>query len=119
MKLSIFSIIFSKKGYKFVISQILCVILFSFFYWLSEHIIFKYPVLSKNLLLGEKQDDNKANPYYYWFWHSLVTQSTVGYGGITTSTGENISFINSNNNLYSVLNIFQLLSIFIIGGLFI
>ena len=40
-----------------------------------------YPELAKKLFLG-KNNGPPSDPLHYYFWFSLITQTTVGYEGI-------------------------------------
>ena len=48
----------------------------------------------------------------YWLWFSLVTQTTVGYGGSQTTAGTSVPFAKITNRAYKAINIVQLLSVF-------
>ena len=107
----------SKKGKIFFKYNIISIILFSILYWWADYALTYYPKISKTLFFGEYREKNPVNPYYYWLWHSLITQTTVGYSGITTQTGIPISYLNLHSNLYKVFNFAQLFSILLITAL--
>ena len=112
------NLLVSNKGYNFFKYQLISVIIFSILYWFADNILTYYPKLSKELLFGYYKDHNPPNPYYYWLWHSLVTQTTVGYAGLISETGDNISFLKFHSNLYKIFNFAQLISIFAITAVF-
>ena len=107
----------SKKGKIFFKYNMISIILFSILYWIADYMLTYYPKISKTLFFGEYTQKNPVNPYYYWLWHSLVTQTTVGYSGITTQTGIPVTYLNLHSNLYKVCNFAQLFSIIIITTL--
>ena len=114
-----FIALLNKKGYKFFKYQLVSVVIFSVLYWFAEYILKSYPELSRKLYFGYEKSTNQLNPYYYWLWYSLITQTTVGYGGIITSDGDNISLLNNHSNLYKLFNFAQFFSIFYITAIFI
>ena len=107
------NLIGSKKGKKYFKYQLFLVVIFSILYWISDCLLSYYPKLSKELLLGYYTHQNPPNPYYYWLWHSLVTQTTVGYTGLISEKGNNISILKLHSNIYKLLNFTQLFSIII------
>jgi hypothetical protein len=107
-----------KQGLKYIKYNILSVLIFGILYWLSDYIITKYPNFSKKFYLGHYTDHNPVTPFYYWLWQAGLTQTTVGYGGITSATGKPISILNFHNNMYKVLNFAQMFSIFYIAAIF-
>jgi hypothetical protein len=57
---------------------------------------------------------DKSDGFFYWIWFSLVTQTTVGY-----SIWEDPSYgkVNTHDvNTFKIINIAQLISIFVIAG---
>ena len=100
----------SKKGKIFFKYNMISIILFSILYWISDYILIYYPKISKTLFFGEYTHKNLVNPYYYWLWHSLITQTTVGYSGITTETGIPVTYLKLDSNLYRICNFAQLFS---------
>jgi len=110
-------LLIKNNGLKYLKYNIISTLVFAVLYWLSDYIITIYPKLSKELHFGYYKDHNPVNAFNYWLWQSLITQTTVGYGGITGSDGGSISFLNFHNNLYKIFNFAQLFSIFFIAAL--
>jgi len=104
------------NGVKYLKYNIISTLMFGVLYWLSDYILTNYRKLSKELHFGEYKDHNPVDPFYYWLWQSLITQTTVGYGGITSATGKSISLLNFDNNLFKIFNFAQLFSIFYIAA---
>ena len=76
----IFSRLFHEKKYTFFKYHITAVVLFAVIYWIQDEIIYSYPELGTRLGYINKKS-KQINSLYYWFWFSLVTQTTVGYHG--------------------------------------
>ena len=110
-------LLIKNNGLKYLKYNIISTFFFGVLYWLSDYIITKYPKLSKDLYFGYYKDTNPVNPYYYWLWQSLITQTTVGYSGVSGSDGTNISYLKFHNNLFRIFNFAQLFSIFYIAAL--
>jgi hypothetical protein len=96
---------------KYILSNFVCILMFSILYWICDLLTFKYEFFRKifNIRVNEKQN----NSIIYYLWFSLITQTTVGYEEITDNNNDTVHYKNSLN-LLNVLNIAQLLSIFII-----
>tara|TARA_Y100001958_G_scaffold134846_1_gene105681 strand:- start:44 stop:394 length:351 start_codon:yes stop_codon:yes gene_type:complete len=92
--------------------HVACAVSFALLYKLSDEFISRFPVISEDIGLGETRPP--ADSMLYWLWFSLVTQTTVGYGGAQTSQGLGIPFMKMKNHVYKTLNIMQLISIFAI-----
>jgi len=107
------------KGMLFFKYHMFTAIIFGIIYWISDYIIGNYPIFSKKFMLGNYETKKSANPLYYWIWHSLVTQTTVGYHGLSGSDGKIIPLLEQESNLYTIFNFMQLISIFYITALFI
>jgi hypothetical protein len=103
------------KAQRFFVYNILSVFIFGFLYWLNDKILIMFPKFSKKYMTSE---DTKGVPLYqsfiYYFWFSLITQTTVGYGGITNKAGNFVTFSNNPFWTFKLLNIAQLFSIFVI-----
>ena len=82
-----------KKGYRFIIIKLTTIFFFTCLYWFVEHYVEEEPV--------------KKAPFYDCLFYSFITQTTVGYG-----VPESIS--DSKSDLIKIINIFQMISIFII-----
>ena len=113
-----FITIMKKRGYKFLQYHFISVIIFGILYWLEDIFYSYYPKLAKSLYLGEN-DGPPADTLLYYLWFSLITQTTVGYSGISQRKGGKISFTLIKSPLFKILNYLQLCSIFIITALFI
>jgi len=88
------------------------VLIFTFLYWLSDFLEILYPEFSKKYLNDIDQSEGLSS-FMYYLWFSLVTQTTVGYSGLQTSSGKTI-FITQSDYPYQIINILQIISIFII-----
>ena len=104
------------------------------FFWLNLFAVFTFTILyrlqdifmvrNKEMALkyGLLYDDYKSNSYsndssslMYYLWYSLITQTTVGYSGaVNSKTGLPVSFIESPNRVFKLLNIAQLVSVLFI-----
>ena len=99
----------SSKGLGFVKSHLASTILFAILYYLSDQLLFYKPILSASLRLGSIK---KTETLLYYFHYSLITQSTLGY-----SVGKGKSkFQQVGSNIFKILNLIQIISIFIISG---
>lgn len=122
-----FSIIFSKSSLNLFKINIALVTLFAIIYWLIDYFIIYYPNFSNKYLL-ENNNSKKLNndnseksnkPIYsmksflYYLWFSLITQTTVGYTTLVSFDGTN-SFENNRSIPFKIVNILQLLSIFLL-----
>ena len=77
-----------------------------------------YTILS----IGE---ETMQNPWYYWFYFSAITQTTVGYSGIRTVYDEehpnkytDVSILSIKSSLFKIAWISQLMSIIVIHSIF-
>lgn len=101
----------SNKGQGFIIVHLLTSLVFALLYWLSDQLLFSRPRLSKKLGLGRIKDRQTLS---YYIYYALITQSTVGYEG---GKGEG-GFQQVESHIFKLLNISQLISIFVITGYF-
>ena len=101
----------SNKGMGFVKTHLVSTIIFAILYYLSDQFIFHKPALSARLGFGSIK---KTQTLPYYFYYSLITQSTVGYQG---GKGEG-GFQQVGSNLFKTLNLIQIIGIFIITGYF-
>lgn len=106
------NLLFSNKGYKFFKFHTLAVIIFALLYWIQDLFLSTYPILSKKMYLGSTYPPADTLLYYMWF--SLITQSTVGYGGVIEANGKIKAFPKIHSVPYKVINFAQLISIFAI-----
>ncbi len=107
----------SSKKLRFLKYHLTAVITFALLYWFQDNLMSNYPILMKNIGMGET--DPPADSIYYWLWFSLVTQTTVGYGAPEDIHGKTHGYNSISNNILKILNIMQLLSIvFITAELF-
>jgi len=104
----------SKKGLQFLNCQLVLVIVFAILYWIFDYMLIQFPKISNDLYLGHYNNVTRVEPFYYWFWHSLITQTTVGYAGLVNNHGKSISIITNQSNIYKLINIVQLISTFIV-----
>ena len=119
----------SEKAKSVLIFNLLLVFIFASLYYIQDYIISYYPDFSEKYFLEyEKNNVNEKNnsnekknvtlkPFLYYFWFSLITQSTVGYTGIITQDNKTQSFNNIRSIPFKVLNILQITSIFIVPAI--
>lgn len=112
---------FSNKAMIYLIISLFNVLLFSILYYIQDYFISNNIELSKILGILDKNYKEKpeVNSFLYYFWFSLITQSTVGYNNILNKDGKNIPFMKISYYPFKFLNIIQLISIFAITALFI
>lgn len=112
---------FSNKAIIYLIISLFNVLLFSILYYIQDYFISNNIELSKILGILDKNYKEKpeVNSFLYYFWFSLITQSTVGYNNILNKDGKNIPFMKISYYPFKFLNIIQLISIFAITALFI
>lgn len=105
-----------KKAVKYFILHFGAVFIFAFLYWISDVIEAKYPKFARKYL-GVTKKLNKewanADTFWYYLWYSLITQTTVGYGGVLNNKGTSIPIIDLDYP-FKILNYLQLFSIFTI-----
>ena len=101
--MNIISLINLNKGFKYIFINILFILVFSIFYYISD-ILSIYEI-----------DD----PWYYWLYFSSITQTTVGYGGIEVKGKPGINIMTLKSVYIKILLFLQLLSVILINGYFI
>ena len=109
------------NGLRFLLINILSVIIFAFLYYINDYIITNYLDFAKKYKLVpiDYKHQNSVNSLHYYFWFSLVTQSTLGYSGlINEETGELIPFSKIGYTSHNIINIIQMFSIFVNTSLF-
>jgi len=106
----------SSKKMRFLKYHIYSVIIFGLLYWIQDNIINNYPKFFIKYGFGQSVD--RPDSFFYWIWHSLVTQTTVGYSGVANN-GKHVAFSKITKNVYKILNTLQLLSIFFITAQFV
>jgi hypothetical protein len=93
---------------------------FTLLYYLQDRFMINNKELALKLGLlehnyNQKYYSNQGESVSYYFWYSLITQTTVGYNGaLDTQTGKSVSFIHSPNRLFKLLNVLQLLSVLMV-----
>lgn len=111
---------FNKLSLRFFYLNIISVIVFACLYWLQDVWITNNQELAEKLYLLEKNHDlksysSKHSSFSYYLWFSLMTQTTVGYGGpANTVTGKAVSFFEEPNRLAKLLNALQMIGILFI-----
>jgi hypothetical protein len=109
-----------KMNLTFFWLNIIGVVTFTFLYKLQDGFIVRNKEFAlKYGLLSDDYDShdysNRSSSFMYYLWYSLITQTTVGYSGaVDSKTGLPVSFIESPNRVFKVLNIAQLLSVLFI-----
>ncbi len=114
----------SNKTLLFIVN-LLSVIFFAILYYLIDYIISYHPLFSEKYLLQEHKNPKRNSkiplftmkPMLYYLWFSLITQTTVGYTGMISLDDESENFIHMRSTPFKILNIMQLLSIFLIPTL--
>ena len=112
--------LFKKFNLRFFYLNLIAVVVFGLLYYAQDVFITSHQELAKRLnILDETPDkvnySNEVSPLPYYFWFSLITQTTVGYSGADNSkTGKSVSYLNSPNRLSKFVNFLQLLSILFI-----
>ena len=97
------------KKYAFIIYNLIAILVFSLIYWICD------TFLDDGTNIHEEKNVNTNNygNLLYWFWFSVMTQSTVGYMFF------NHSFYGKRSmklDLFKYINILQCFSIFIINA---
>ena len=101
--MNLISLINLNKGYKYIFINVLSILVFSVFYYISD-IYSVYEI-----------DD----PWYYWLYFSGITQTTVGYAGVELEGTTSVNIMSLKSNFLKICIFLQLLSIIIINGYFI
>ncbi len=102
--------IVSRKGVWFVTTHLLVTLFFAILYLVSYHIF-----LEQDKQNGNKMPDEPLG-FLYWIWFSLITQTTVGYGGVEDKNSNSQAFSKIKSKLFKMVNCAQLISIFVIIG---
>ena len=117
-------LLFSRMNKTFLLVNLASVLFFAIIYYVQDIFILSNVKFAQEWGLLEdpipKQYYSwKQSPFYYYIWYSLITQTTVGYGGIVdTVTAKTVPFLKLPNKLFKALNIMQLLSIILIAAIF-
>lgn len=110
---NLISYISAKKNLKvknYIKYQFYLVIGFAIAYWSTDQIYVFAPELMKKFGLGEiKSADN----FYSYLYLSLITQTTVGFGGILPDGGQ---MITTKSRMLQFLVVSQLISVIAITG---
>jgi hypothetical protein len=100
----------NRKIKKFIFYQLCLVLGFAIAYWLSDKLYMTVPEFMKKLGLGEiKTEDD----FYSYMYLSLITQTTVGFGGILPDGGQ---MITTKSTILRYLVFLQLLSVIVMTG---
>lgn len=103
----------------YLISVFASIIIFAFLYYINDYFITNNIELAKKLYFipnNYKKTEDKTNDFVYYLWFSLITQSTIGYGGlINENTGQNVPFSRIYYRPFKILNILQIISVFLIN----
>jgi hypothetical protein len=111
----------NKKGKNFLYYHLLAAIIFGLLYYLQDYFITNYSSLAKKLKFIPEDYDaskDKVNSLLYYLWFSLITQTTVGYSGLVIErTNEVVPWNKINYRTYKIINLTQLISIFVISAI--
>ena len=106
-----------KKTKKYLLYHFGAVIIFAVLYWITDVFEINDPKFSKKYLgeskIAKAWKSGYSDSFLYYLWFSLVSQTTVGYGGLTDPTGNDMAFPITDYP-FKILNILQLSSIFLI-----
>ena len=115
--------ILTKKGKLFIYYHLFAVIIFGLLYYIQDYFVANYSLLAKKIKIIPEDYDaskDKVNSLIYYLWFSLITQTTVGYSGLLNErTGLSVPWNKIHYRSYKVINIIQLISIFVISGILI
>lgn len=103
---------FKKTAKKYILLHLGAVFLFALMYWFPDFINDRYPNLIPSKKL-KKELGYRPNAFWYYLWFSLITQTTVGYSGVITRTGDPLNMMNADM-VFIITNTIQLASLFVI-----
>lgn len=113
----------NSKGRKFLYYNLLATIIFGLLYYIQDYFISNYTSIAKKLKFIPKNYDaskDKVNSLLYYLWFSLITQTTVGYSGLLNERIDlSVPWSKLHYRTYKIVNIIQLISIFVINGILI
>lgn len=109
-----------KLNLRFFYLNLTATLVFACLYYLQDYFIvhnkefaYRFGLLEKTHIKNDISD--KVNPFTYHLWFSLITQTTVGYGGVDSSkTGKSESYLNTPSRVAKLINFVQLLSVLFI-----
>ena len=93
------------SAFRIVAIEIFLTAFFAFLYWISDIFLDKYPEIGKKYRLGSIE---QVDTFYSYFYFSLITQTTVGFGGLLPGGG---NVVTTKSNLLQFFTVMQLLSI--------
>ena len=105
----------NKKASKFLYYNLVSILGFALLYWISDFFMSLYPELAEKLFLGK--NEGPPDPFQYYIWFSLITQTTVGYAGLLRADGSRENFILVKSLPFKLFNMLQLFSIILIPAL--
>ena len=79
-------------------------------YWLSDLFMKNFPDLGKKLYLGSIK---QADSLYSYLYFSVITQTTIGFGGILPDGG---NIVDTKSNLIKFFSLLQMLSVIYMTG---
>jgi hypothetical protein len=104
-KMFMLKIIKLHSAIRIVAIEIFFTVFFALLYWISDLFLNKYPETGKKFGLGSIE---QVDTFYSYFYFSLITQTTVGFGGILPEGG---NVVTTKSNLLQFFTVMQLLSI--------
>lgn len=103
-------VIKNKKAASFIFYELFLIIIFAILYKLSDLFIYHYPDLAKQFNLGTIKI---VDSFYSYLFFSVITQTTVGFGGVLPDGG---NVVTTKSNLLKLFSILQMLSVIFITG---
>ena len=102
----------SNKGIQFFKLHMFAIFFFAIIYRLQDHYMTHYPKIAEKMGLGKGLPP--TNSFFYWLWFSAITQTTIGYSGPASQSGVTVTFAENKNNLFKIINLLQIFSVFFI-----
>jgi hypothetical protein len=110
--------LFKRRGVHFIRTHLIAALIFAIVYYISDLFLHHYPKTAEKVGFGKKV--HGGEPFTYWLYFSLATQSTVGYGGIEVyKNGSYKPYQAISSYVFKALNLLQLISVFVITGYYI
>lgn len=111
--INLFSYLYAMKNHRairFIIYELLISLLFALAYWITSIFISKYSQPSNQYNFD---NSNKIDSFMSYLHFALVTQTTVGYGGVLPDGG---NILTTKSRPLRLLVMTQLISIILLTG---